>query len=277
MRNCLLPSFDLVGSVIARWLGRLSFGEDGVWVGMEVRGKQALRRARARGGSETESETSKVRFDIDIVMARVREAVQPYPKAALFELAEEGFSSVFEQLVACIISIRTLDEVTVTTARRLFEIARTPAEVIKLEVAEIDRLIRDCTFHEPKARTIRDIAITAAEQHDGVLPCDVEVLLGLRGVGPKCANLALGIACGQARIAVDIHVHRVTNRWGCVQTPTPEQTMVALESVLPKRYWVEINRLLVPFGKHICTGKLPHCSTCPVLEMCRQVGVQRHS
>jgi endonuclease-3 len=242
---------------------------------MEVSGRQ-LRRGRGRGGPERGSESRKVPFDIDVVMERVREAVRPYAKAALFELAEEGFSSVFEQLVACIISIRTLDEVTVTTTRGLFEIARTPAEVSVLGVDGIDRLIRACTFHEPKARVIHDIALTAVKQHGGVLPCDAEVLLGLRGVGPKCANLVLGIACGQARVAVDIHVHRVANRWGYVQTRTPEQTMTALESVLPKQYWVEINRLLVPFGKHICTGKLPRCSRCPVLEMCRQAGVGKH-
>jgi endonuclease III len=86
----------------------------------------------------------------------------------------------------------------------------------------------------------------------------------------------LGIACGQARIGVDIHVHRVTNRWGYVHASTPEATMVELESKLPREYWVEINRLLVPFGKHVCTGALPRCSTCPVLDMCRQVGVSAH-
>jgi endonuclease-3 len=95
-------------------------------------------------------------------------------------------------------------------------------------------------------------------------------------VGIKCANLVLGIACGQPRIAVDIHVHRVTNRWGYVATATPEQTTVALEAVLPRDYWIEINRLLVPFGKHVCTGNLPRCSTCPVLDMCRTIGVTKH-
>ena len=96
------------------------------------------------------------------------------------------------------------------------------------------------------------------------------------GVGPKCANLALGIACGATLINVDIHVHRVTNRWGYVRTSTPEQTMAELEGRLPSRYWVELNALLVPFGKHVCTGRLPRCSTCPVLDMCRQVGVESH-
>ncbi|MCC6936008.1 MAG: hypothetical protein IT333_05805, partial [Thermomicrobiales bacterium] len=74
----------------------------------------------------------------------------------------------------------------------------------------------------------------------------------------------------------DIHVHRVTNRWGYVQTRTPEQTMVVLEEKLPQKYWLEINRLLVPFGKHICTGNLPRCSTCPLLDVCQQVGVTTH-
>ncbi len=86
----------------------------------------------------------------------------------------------------------------------------------------------------------------------------------------------LGIACGEPRIGVDVHVHRVTNRWGYVQARTPEETMRALETKLPREYWVEINRLLVPFGKHICTGRLPRCSTCPVREPCAQVGVVKH-
>ncbi len=103
----------------------------------------------------------------------------------------------------------------------------------------------------------------------------VETLVSFAGVGPKCANLVLGIACGQAEIGVDVHVHRVTNRWGYVQAPTPERTMDALYRVLPPEYRVEINRLLVPFGKHVCTGAAPHCSSCPVRDMCRQVGVTR--
>jgi endonuclease III len=91
--------------------------------------------------------------------------------------------------------------------------------------------------------------------------------------GPKCANLVLGIACGQPRIGVDVHVHRVTNRWGYVTAATPERSLAELERVLPERHHVAINRLLVPFGKHVCTGRAPRCSSCPVLDMCRQVGV----
>lgn len=215
-------------------------------------------------------------IDIDLVVRRIRKAVEPFAKAALFELAEDGFDSTFEQLVACIISIRTYDEVMLPTARRLFAQARTPEQISRLAPQEIDDLIRPSTFHERKALQIHAIARRVVDEYEGTLPCDEEVLLSFKGVGPKCANLVLGIACGQPYIGVDIHVHRVTNRWGYVQTRSPEQTIQALSEKLPRRYWVDINRLLVPFGKHICTGRLPHCSTCPVLDMCQQVGVTEH-
>jgi endonuclease-3 len=221
-------------------------------------------------------DTKKRPFDIDVVMDRIHEAVKPFPKAAMFELADDGYDSAFEQLVACLISVRTYDEVSVVAARRLFAKARTPASVAQLAPAEIDALIPDVTFHERKAVQIRDIAHRISTEFDGELPCDNEIAQSFAGIGPKCANLALGIACGQQRISVDIHVHRVTNRWGYVVAKSPEQTMLALEEKLPAKYWIEINKLLVPFGKHICTGVAPKCSTCPVLEYCRQVGVTSH-
>jgi len=212
-------------------------------------------------------------FDIDLAISRIRKAVEPFAKAAMFELAEDGFDSPFEQLVACIISIRTYDEVMLPTARKLFARARTPKQISLLTPQEIDELIRSSTFHENKAFQIHAIARRVVDEFHGSLPCDEKVLLSFKGVGPKCANLVLGIACGEPYIGVDIHVHRVTNRWGYVQTRTPEKTMEALKEKLPRPYWIEINRLLVPFGKHICTGRLPRCSTCPVLDMCQQVGV----
>ena len=219
-------------------------------------------------------ETKKRPFDIDLAVERIREAVKPFPKAAMFELAEDGHDSLFAQLIACIISIRTYDEVSLPCARKLFTLARTPAEMTQLAVAQIDAAIGQSTFHEAKAPQILAIAQQVVEQYNGNLPCDLETLLAFKGVGPKCAHLALGIACHLPFISVDIHVHRVTNRWGYVQASTPEKTLVKLEEKLPRPYWIEINRLLVPFGKHICTGTRPRCSTCPVLDMCQQVGVQ---
>lgn len=219
--------------------------------------------------------TDKLPFDIDLAMSRLREAVRPYPKAALFELFDEGFTSPFELLVACILSIRTLDEGMLVCARKLFQLGRTPAQIAALTPAQIEAAITASTFHESKAPQIHALARRTLNEYGGNLPCDKDILMSFHGVGPKCAGLVLGIACGQAHIGVDVHVHRITNRWGYVQAGTPENTMRALEAKLPRAYWVEINQLLVPFGKHICTGTSPRCSTCPLEDMCLQIGVEK--
>lgn len=218
----------------------------------------------------------KAPFDLETALGRIEEAIRPFPPAALFGLATAGFDSLFEQLVACIISVRSRDEVTVVAARRLFGAARSPADLARLTPEAIAGLIKPATFYEAKGHQIQAIARRAAGEFGGTLPCDASVLLSFDGVGPKCANLALGVACHQPHVSVDIHVHRVCNRWGYVQTRTPEQTMVALEAQAPRDRWIDLNRLLMPFGKHICTTTLPRCSTCPVLDMCRQVGVTQH-
>ena len=209
-------------------------------------------------------------------MRRIRKAVAGFPDAAMFALREQGFGDVFQQLVSCIISIRTMDEVSLPVSLALLKRAPTPARMLKLDVAEIDRLIHASSFHAAKAKQIHAIARRAHEEFGGKLPADADLLQSFAGVGPKCANLALGVAAGVERVSVDIHVFRVVNRWGYVSGRTPEATLAALERVLPKKYWIEINRRLVPFGKHICTGIRPKCSTCPVLEYCRQVGVTEH-
>lgn len=217
-------------------------------------------------------------FDYAVAFRRIEKTLEAggYAPAAMFQLREEGYGSIFEQLVACIISIRTYDEVSLPASKELFALARTPRDMAKLTVRQIDAAIATSTFHEGKAAQIREIAQRIEDDLGGELPCDAETLMSFRGVGPKCAHLALGVACNAPYISVDIHVHRVTNRWGVVAEPTPERTLRALEETLPKRYWITINELLVPFGKHVCTGRLPKCSTCPVLEMCAQVGVTNH-
>lgn len=213
-------------------------------------------------------------FDIDEALKRVEDAVRELPKAAMFELAEDGYNSVFQQLVACILSIRTRDEVSLPMARRLFERSPTPGDILKLSDDELERLISRSSFHEAKVGQIQAIARAAVDEYDGELPCDDDVLRGFRGVGPKCANLTLGIACGLPRISVDIHVHRVTNRWGYVATNTPERTLAVLEEKLPERHAIDLNRLVMPFGKQICTGRRPKCSTCLLLDICPQIGVE---
>ena len=215
-------------------------------------------------------------FNLDTVLARVADAIAPFPKAAMFDLAERGYGSVFEQLISCIVSIRTLDETTIPVSLRLFGVARTPEELAELSPDELIPLLYGTTYPEQKAYTLLGVARDILEKHGGITPSTFDALTAFKGVGPKCANLALGVATGQAAISVDVHVHRVVNRWGLVQTNQPEQTLKALEQTIARDRWIDINRLLMPFGKHVCTGSLPHCSTCPVLPWCEQVGVTRH-
>jgi len=215
-------------------------------------------------------------FELENVLHRIEEVIRPYPKAAMFELAERGYTSLFEQLISCVISIRTLDETTIPVSLRLYEVARTPEAMLRLSPAELTELLDGSTYPEQKTYTILGIAKAAVEQYGGQLPADFAQLTALKGVGPKCANLTLGVAAGQAAISVDIHVHRVVNRWGYVHEKTPEKTLKVLEQQVPRALWTEINRLLMPFGKHICTGTLPKCSTCPVLIWCEQVGVTHY-
>lgn len=229
-------------------------------------------------GRESSAATSPAKqpFDIDEAFRRLRRATAMLPKAAMFDLRDEGFASPFEQLVAALISARTRDETTIPVCRRLFAVAQTPQQLAALPEDRLVELLYGVTFPEPKARDLKRIAEEIARERGGRVPDSMAGLTAFRGVGPKIAALTLGIGFGVPAIAVDIHVHRVVNRWGYVAARTPEKTAEALAAILPARYWIEINERLVPFGKAVCTGTRPHCSTCLLLSMCRQVGVAQH-
>lgn len=210
----------------------------------------------------------------------VETAAAPYAPAALFALAGEGYNTLFEVLIACIVSVRTLEEDTLRVSRRLFAAARTPSKIAALDDGELLALLDGSTFPEPKVTQIKGIANRVVDEFGGALPADYDTLLSLRGVGAKCASLTLGVATGETpHTPVDVHVHRVANRWGVVATKTPEKTMTALDAVLTPTDRVRINRLLVPFGKHLCTGNLPpRCSVCPLAPpggACEQIGVSQ--
>ena len=145
--------------------------------------------------------------------------------------------------------------------------------MVALDEAELTKLLHGAAFAEVKAGDIRELSRRIVEEHEGQVPDTLEGLTSFRGVGPKIAALTIAVGFGRPAIAVDIHVHRIANRWGYVATTTPEKTAAALALKLPEPYWIEINERLVPFGKNICTAARPRCSACPLLTMCRQVGV----
>ena len=213
-------------------------------------------------------------FPIYSVLKRCAAAVADKAPAAMFGLRDEGYGSLYEQLVSSLISVRTYDETSTEVSRRLFARARTPKQMITLGREELIGLIAEATFAPAKADNILALSQTIVDDYGGKTPADYDQLLAFRGVGPKVASLALGVALNHPIIAVDIHVHRITNRWGYVATSTPDKTRDALAKKLPQDLWVEINRVLVPFGKHVCTGTRPKCSTCPVKSDCARVGVE---
>ena len=181
----------------------------------------------------------------------------------------------FRLLVACVISLRTKDAVTAAASARLFAVAATPEAVAALAEPRIAELIFPAGFYNTKARQIRAIAGLIVAGHGGRVPADRESLLAFPGVGRKTTNLVLGLGFGIPAICVDTHVHRISNRLGLVRTRTPEQTEHALEAALPRRWWIDINDLLVTFGQHVCHPTSPHCSTCPLAARCPRTAVTR--
>jgi endonuclease-3 len=204
-------------------------------------------------------------------LAAARERVRPTTLAEV-----ERKRDPFRLLVACVISLRTKDEVTAAASRRLFAVASTPERVAALREERIARLIFPAGFYHTKAKQIRAIAQRIVADHGARVPASRDALLALPGVGRKTANLVLGLAFGIPAICVDTHVHRISNRLGMVRTATPEETEHALENVLPKRLWIEINDLLVTFGQNVCQPVSPWCSRCPVARRCPRIGVTRH-
>lgn len=181
----------------------------------------------------------------------------------------------YQILISTVLSLRTKDTVTAAAARRLFEAAATPGEMIRLPEKRIQELIYPAGFYRVKAQNIRSISQILLETYNGEVPRSQEALMELPGVGLKTANLTLSLGFQLPYICVDTHVHRISNRLGWVETKTPIETERALQTVLPKKHWIEINELFVRFGQSVCTPQSPRCSECPLQPGCPRLGVQR--
>ena len=181
----------------------------------------------------------------------------------------------FRVLIATIISLRTKDEVTLDASTKLFSLAKDPDSMLNLSEEEIQKAIYPSGFYKTKARNIRAISKILLEQYGGVVPNDQTLLLSLPGVGIKTANLTLNLGFQIEAICVDCHVHQIANRMGWVETKTPEQTEKDLMDIMPRRFWIPLNELLVRYGQLICTPISPFCSKCPEAERCPKIGVKR--
>lgn len=208
-------------------------------------------------------------------MTRGLEEARPgRPLPSVTAVAHEN-SDPFRVLVATMISLRTKDEVTSRASAALLSLAPTPAALAALPVRRIAQSIFPAGFYNTKAKNLRTVASLLLERHGGKVPSDMEELLALPGVGRKTANLVRNLGFNLPGICVDTHVHRISNRMGWVSTRTPEQTEQALMRVLPERYWIGVNEILVRYGQAVCTPLSPHCSSCPAARWCARVGVGR--
>jgi len=179
----------------------------------------------------------------------------------------------FTVLISCILSLRTQDKTTNAASERLFAIANTPKKMLATPVSVIQREIYPVSFYRVKARTILSICEQLMDRFGGEVPSKLETLLELPGVGRKTANIVVTLAFQKAGIAVDTHVHRISNRLGYVKTKSADETEMALRKKLPRRYWLIYNDLLVTYGQNLCKPISPFCSKCKIAVYCRRVGV----
>lgn len=213
-------------------------------------------------------------FPIDEAMTILAATMPSFPTPLIDDMGASA-RTPFHILIATILSLRTKDTLTAVVAPRLFAAADTPAAMLALPEERIAELIYPVGFYNTKARSIRAICAVLLAEHGGAVPSDLDALLRLPGVGRKTANLTLTMGFGLPGICVDTHVHRITNRWGYLQTRSPDETELALRAVLPAEHWIAINGLLVTLGQHICHPTSPRCSDCPVAHLCARVGVTR--
>ncbi len=195
--------------------------------------------------------------------------------SCLREMYPGGYSHTcrdpFYLLISTVLSQRTRDEVTIPATRRLFEVYDTPQKMAEADAEDIQALIKDVGFYRVKAQRIIDISQIILHDHGGLVPDSMNELLKLPGVGRKTANCVLGYAYEQDVIAVDTHVHRISNRLGLVKTSGPDETEKELEKVIPKHAWKEINGLMVLFGQNVCRPMSPRCEECRLNDICPRI------
>jgi len=212
-------------------------------------------------------------FNIVEGLKKLKKAVRKFRTPSVTVIAKKN--DPFTVLVSCIISLRTRDEVTELASARLFTLAKFPAELLKISNAKIEKAIYPTAFYRNKTKSLKELCQVLVKEYSGKVPDKLEDLLKLKGVGRKTANLTLILGHNKPGICVDIHVHRISNRWGYVKTKSPDETEMVLREILPKRFWKSYNDLLVSFGQNLCKPVSPFCSSCPVEDQCPKIGVTR--
>ncbi len=215
------------------------------------------------------------RDQIHAAIQLVRQEVGRWQEPVLGVVAKQSDRDPFLILISCLLSLRTKDKTTREASDRLFAMARNPASMLKLTLKKIERAIYPVGFYRTKAKSIHQICRRLIDTYGGAVPDSIDALMTLQGVGRKTANLVVTVGFQKPGICVDVHVHRISNRWGYIKTQTPEESEQALRHKLPKQYWITYNDLLVPYGQNLCLPISPWCSTCKLADLCDRVGVKK--
>ncbi len=213
--------------------------------------------------------------NIDACIRILKREVRRWQEPIVGVVAKASRRDPFQILISTVLSLRTKDQTTAEAAARLFQLATSPDAMLAVPRRTIERAIYPVGFYRTKARHIHDICRALLRRFGGRVPDTIEELLTLKGVGRKTANLVVTLGFRKPGICVDVHVHRISNRWGYIRTKTPEQSEQVLRRKLPRRYWMIYNDLLVPFGQNLCTPVSPWCSQCKLARYCERVGVTK--
>ena len=207
-------------------------------------------------------------INIDKIVEALENADQ---KRSDFVNLMETFKNPYLVLISCILSLRTNDKTTYPATLRMLELAKTTQEMLLISEEDLVKAIYPVGFYANKAKQIIELSKVIVEKYQGVVPCNIEELCKLKGVGRKTANLVMAKGFNQPAICVDVHVHRIFNRLGYIKTKTPEETEFALRKKLPKKYWIEINTLIVTHGQNVCRPQNPNCKDCPINKYCAKL------
>ena len=202
-------------------------------------------------------------------MMNTMNSVKPPRMTALRELHEAETGGPFSILIGTILSARTKDESTTKVVKVLFSKYKNAKALANAKIKDVEKIIKPIGFYHVKSRRIIEVAKIIDSKYKGIVPEDLDTLVKLPGVGRKTANCVLVYAFEKPAIPVDIHVHRISNRLGLVETKTPEDTEQALMEKIPKKFWNEINDTFVMYGQNICKPISPMCDVCKIKRSCK--------
>lgn len=210
------------------------------------------------------------------VIKILRRETEKFALPSVSQIALPPQDRPFRVLLSCLLSLRTKDEVTYPASERLFARAADPKTMMNLKPAEIEKIIYPVGFYRTKAKLIPEICRKILEEYGGRVPDEIDELLKFKGVGRKTANLVVTVGHGKHGICVDTHVHRISNRLGLVKSKNPHDTEFQLREILPRRFWIDYNDLLVTWGQNMCKPISPFCSRCAIERFCAKMGVGKH-